>query len=206
MRIIWDLGAVLLRWRPALLLRQVLPQRVHDDAAAARWAQRFFVEGGDWARFDRGELDEAALARRLAERTGLAPAEVHAVVQGVFEELQPLPDSVALLRRLHALGLRQHYFSNMPLPYAEHIEQRLPGFLDPFDGGLFSGRVKRMKPERGFFELAHERFGLAGQPALFIDDSPANVEAARAFGWQAVLFRDAGQVERELLAAGVALG
>ncbi|WP_043460380.1 HAD family hydrolase [Azohydromonas australica] len=203
MRVIWDLGAVLLRWRPALLLRQVLPRHAHDEASAAAWGQRFFVEGGDWGAFDRGDLDEPALAHRIARRTGLSEAEVHAVIAAVYEELQPLPESVALLERFHRQGLRQHFFSNMPVPYADHLE-RHHRFFEVFDGGLFSGRVKRMKPERGFYELAHEQFGLAGEPVVFIDDHPANVQAARAFGWEAVLFRDIQQVAGELKALGVA--
>lgn len=203
MRVIWDLGAVLLRWRPAQLLRQVLSRHVHDEASAAAWGQRFFVEGGDWGAFDRGDLDEPALAHRIARRTGLSEAEVHAVVAAVYEELQPLPESVALLERFHRQGLRQHFFSNMPVPYADHLE-RHHRFFEYFDDGLFSGRVKRMKPERGFFELAHEQFGLAGESVVFIDDHPANVQAARAFGWEPVLFRDIQQVAGDLKALGVA--
>ncbi|NML13433.1 HAD family hydrolase [Azohydromonas caseinilytica] len=202
MRLIWDLGAVLLRWRPALLLRQVLPRHVTDEASATAWRRRFFVEGGEWGAFDRGDLDEPALAHRIARRTGLSEAEVQAVIVAVYEELQPLPESVALLQRFQKQGLRQHYFSNMPASYADHIE-RHHAFLQHFDGGLFSGRVKRMKPERGFYELAHERFGLEGQSVVFIDDHPENVQAARAFGWEAVLFRDAPQVAGELKALGL---
>jgi putative hydrolase of the HAD superfamily len=202
MRVIWDLGAVLLRWRPAQLLRQVLPRHAHDEASAAAWGQRFFVEAGDWDAFDRGDVDEPALAQRIARRTGLSEAEVHAVIAAVYEELQPLPESVALLQNLHRQGLRQHYFSNMPVPYADHLE-RHHRFFEHFNGGLFSGRVKRMKPGRGFYELAHEQFGLAGEPVVFIDDHPANVQAARAFGWEAVLFRDIQQVAGELRALGL---
>ncbi len=160
------------------------------------------MEGGEWPSLDRGDLDEPGLAQGIARRTGLSEAEVHAVIAAVYEELQPLPESVALLQRFQRQGLRQHFFSNMPASYADHIE-RNHGFLGHFESGLFSGRVKRMKPERGFYELAHERFGLEGQSVVFIDDHPENVRAARAFGWEAVLFKDARQVAGELKALGL---
>lgn len=201
--VIWDIGAVLLRWRPAVLLRQELPRQAHDDASAGAWARRFFVEGGDWAAFDRGDVDEPVLAQRIARRTGLTEAEVHAVVRAVPGELQPMAQSVALLHALRQRGYRQYFFSNMPLVYAEHI-QKHHGFFALFNDGLFSARVKRMKPERGFYELAHERFELAGQHPVFLDDSPANVQAAREFGWDAVLFKDAGQALGALREMGVA--
>ncbi|WP_157266100.1 HAD family hydrolase [Azohydromonas aeria] len=195
--VIWDIGAVLLRWRPVALLRQVLPRHAPDEDSAVALGRRFFVEGGDWHEFDRGGLDEPALARRIAQRTGLSEAEVLAVVHAVPDELQPMAESVALLEALHRQRVKQFYFSNMPLPYADHIEQH-HGFFRIFDGGLFSGRVKRMKPEREFYELAHERFKLAGTKPIFIDDHPANVQAAREFGWEAVLFEGAGQVRGRL--------
>jgi putative hydrolase of the HAD superfamily len=201
--VIWDVGAVLLRWRPAVLLRQVLPRHAHDEASALAWAKRFFVEGGDWGAYDRGDVDEAALAHRIAHRTGLTEAEIHAVVRAVPDELQPLPDSVDLLHALRQRGFKQYFFSNMPLGYAEHIETH-HGFFALFHGGLFSARVKRMKPEREFYELAHRRFNLAGRDVVFMDDSPANIQAAREFGWKAVLFKDAGQAGVELTEMGVA--
>ena len=46
------------------------------------------------------------------------------------------------------------------------------------------------------------RFAHAVYRALFIDDHPANVEAARALGWQALLFESAAQCEAELRLGG----
>lgn len=60
-----------------------------------------------------------------------------------------------------------------------------------------------MKPERGFYELAHEKFRLDGVKPVFIDDHLANVQAAREPGWEVVLFAAAGQVQRHLKAIGV---
>jgi putative hydrolase of the HAD superfamily len=201
--VIWDVGAVLLRWRPAQLLRQVLPRHVHDEASAALWRRRFFHEGGEWCAFDRGDLDAPHMAHLIARRTGLTEAEVLAVVDAVPGELQPMRESIALLQSLHRQGTRQFYFSNMPRPYADLIEKQ-HGFFELFNGGLFSGRAKLMKPERAFYALAHEKFNLDGMKPVFIDDHPDNVRAAREFGWDAVLFEVAGQVAGELRGLGLA--
>ena len=45
---------------------------------------------------------------------------------------------------------------------------------------------------------ALERAGVAPDQCLFIDDSAANVEGARAVGMDAVLFTDPAALEREL--------
>ncbi len=203
MKIIWDLGGVLLHWQPLQLLREVLPARAPDEAAAAHWRDAIFQSfGGDWGEFDRGSVEPDELARRIARRSGLGVAEAAAVIAAVPPHLQPLPQAVALLDALAARGFEQHYLSNMPRPYAEHIE-REHDFFDRFASGLFSARVGLCKPQPELFALAEQRFGLEAPRTLFIDDHAGNVEAARSRGWQALLAQDSGAIERGLRERGL---
>lgn len=199
---VFDFGRVLFRWEPEALLRQVLPQRAADAEAARHWvAQVFQGYDGDWGDFDRGSVSVDALVQRIAIRTGLAPAEVQALVDAVPQQLHPLADSVDLLQRLRAAGQRTFYLSNMPAPYADHLE-REHGFVAGFEAGVFSGREGLAKPDAAIFALAAQRFGVAPHELVFLDDHGPNVQAARAAGWQALQFHDAAQAERELRAAG----
>ena len=43
------------------------------------------------------------------------------------------------------------------------------------------------------------RFGVPQGRMLFVDDSGANIEAARRLGWQTHLFVDASMLERDLV-------
>ena len=202
MRIVFDFAGVLFRWRPQRLLQRVLPQQTPDAAAARRLVEAIFQGyGGDWADFDRGLVEPEALASRIARRTGLTREQVRAVIDAVPAELQPMPDTVALLRRMHAQGRRLHYLSNMPAPYADHLE-REHAFLRCFESGVISARVRQIKPEPAIFDTAALRFGAAPAELLFFDDVPANVQAARAAGWQALQFVDAADCELRLRAAG----
>ncbi len=202
-RVVFDLGAVVLRWRPDALLQRVLPTRAVDAAQTAHWkAQVFQAYGGDWAEYDRGTLPEPELVARIAGRTGLAPDEVWAVVRAVPDELRPMPDSVALIDRLRAAGHRLHYLSNMPAPCADVIEPREAALFARFDSGLFSGRLHLIKPEPAIYAHAQAHFGAAADELVFLDDHPPNIDAARAAGWHGVVFRDAAQAEAEMRAAG----
>lgn len=202
MNFVFDFGRVLFRWRPEALLREVLPQRASDEASARHWvAQVFQSYGGDWGDFDRGTVQPPELAQRIAARTGLTPDEVRAVIDAVPAELQPLPDSVALLQRVRAAGHRSFYLSNMPAPYADHLEAS-HDFVRGFEAGVFSARVGFNKPEPEIFALAQARFGVPADSLLFLDDHAPNVVAAQAAGWQALLFTDAAQAERDLRQAG----
>lgn len=198
--VVFDFGGVLFQWAPRRLLREVWPQRVTDDAAAEHWfAQVFqgFAPHGDWAELDRGRLDHNTLATRMAARIDVTAAEVLALFDAVGPHLQPQPDSVALLRRLHEGGVPLFYLSNMPAALADDLEQR-HDWMRCFSSGVFSARVHEIKPEPRIFELAQQRFGVEPQQLVFIDDHPANVEAARRAGWRALQFTSAAQCEAAL--------
>ena len=198
MKIVFDFAGVLFGWHPPSLLKRELPGRAVDDASAAHWAALVFQGyGGDWAEFDRGTVSAEVLTERIAQRTGLLPAEVRRVVDGVAGELQPIEATVALLRRLHGAGRELYFLSNMPAPYADHLEALYP-FVGWFRDGVFSARVRLIKPEPAIFELAAQRFGAAPGDLLFFDDHAPNVGAARQAGWHAHLFTHADGCEAEL--------
>ena len=200
--IVFDFGGVLFRWQPQDFLARLLPARAPDAAAARALVQTFF-EGytGDWGEFDRGTVEPGPLAARIARRTGLALDEVRRVIDAVPAELLPIEGTVDLLHRLHAGGRPLYYLSNMPEPYAQHLERTF-GFLGLFRGGVFSSRAGWIKPEPEIFAHTARRLGLVPERTLFIDDVAHNVEAARAAGWRALQFIDPVQCEAALRAEG----
>lgn len=201
-RIVFDFVGVLFQWQPRDLLRRLLPEQASDDASAMHWERQIFQGyDGDWAEFDRGLVEPDALAARIAHRTGLAAAVVRTVIDAVPLTLQPVAATVNLLERLRAAGPALYYLSNMPASYADHLERHNP-FLAGFADGVISARVQLSKPDPLIFELAARRFGVAPADLVFLDDVAANVAAARAAGWQALLFVNAAQAEAELRAAG----
>lgn len=203
MNVVFDFGGVLFDWQPHEFLSKLLPERAPTPEAAHTLAADFFQAwGGDWAAFDRGSIEPGALAQQIASRTGLAVHDALKVIEGVPHELQPVAGSVALLRRLHAAGHALYFLSNMPEPYAQHLELNHT-FLGLFRDGVFSARVRLIKPEPEIYEHLVRRFGIDPADTLFIDDVALNAEAARAAGWQAVQFENVAQCERELVGRGL---
>ena len=199
---VFDFGAVLFNWQPVPLLQKTIPQRATDAAAAQHWVAEFFQGfDGDWGHFDRGEIDVPTLVNRISTRTGLSRAEVQAVIDEVPHALTPLPDTVDLVQRLRQAGRPLYYLSNMPAPYADHLE-REHAVVSWFDAGVFSARVKLGKPDPAIFSLAQQRFGRQPDELVFLDDNPHNIRAAQAAGWRALQFSTAQQAEADLRAAG----
>ena len=195
MKVVFDFGGVLFRWRPRELLQSVWPSHAGDEAHAHALALTVFDR--HWGEFDRGTVGVDELVAGIAARAGVSVAEAQALVDAVPAELAPNNDTVGLLARLHAAGTPLYYLSNMPSPYVTHLE-RTHGFLRCFKDGVFSSREKLIKPEPAIYALAERRFGLVPSRTVFIDDMPANVTAAQAAGWSAIHFVDAAQCEREL--------
>jgi putative hydrolase of the HAD superfamily len=70
---------------------------------------------------------------------------------------------------------------------ARHVWEYLR-LRERFDGLIHSAALGARKPDRTFFERATARLPIeAPGEVLFLDDLPANVDAARSFGWQAHL-------------------
>lgn len=203
LNVVFDFGGVLFRWAPADLLGRLIPRRTPTPEATQALVDLFFENyRGDWGEFDRGTVEPPALAERIARRTGLTVDEVHAVIDAVPDALAPIPGTVELLHRLHERGTPLYYLSNMPAPYALHLE-RTHHFLGLFRGGVFSSRVGLIKPESEIFEHTAQLLGLEPARTLFIDDVEHNVEAARAAGWRAIRFVDAARLEAALRTEGV---
>lgn len=202
--VVFDFGGVLFNWQPLSLIQSVLPGHARDEAQAAALAQavfQSFVPGSDWAEFDRGTLAWDDVSERIARRTGLPQADVHSLMAAIPPHLAPVAGTVAWLERLAAAGTRLHFLSNMPAPYAQHLQQA-HGFLRHFHSGVFSSEVGQIKPNEDIFHTAAERFGVAPARMVFIDDHPRNVEVARTLGWRAVQFKDAAQCEGDLRQLG----
>lgn len=198
----FDFAGVLFHWQPRELLRRELPRHATDEAAAQRLTEGIFQGyGGDWAEFDRGTLEVTELVRRIAARTGLRRQDVRAVVDAVPRELQPIPQTVALLHRLQRAGRRLHFLSNMPRSYADHLE-REHAFIGCFESGVFSSRVQQIKPEPEIYATAARRFQADPAQLVFIDDVLDNVLAAQQAGWHAVHFVDALHCEAQMRARG----
>ncbi|MDM0000874.1 HAD family phosphatase [Variovorax sp. J22P240] len=189
MNVVFDLGAVLLTWEPvALVQANFEPHAPTAEAAHTLAGQMFHHE--DWLGFDRGthSLDDAI--GRMALRLALPADRLSDVLAPMGERLEPIAVTVDLLASLRARrdageDLRLYYLSNMPAPYARVLEYR-HAFFRWFDGGIFSGDVRVIKPQPEIYGLLAERYRLKGAETVFIDDSLANVVAAREFGWHAI--------------------
>lgn len=203
--IIFDFGAVIFGWEPMALVREIFPQHADTDAQATQLARSIFSHD-DWHAFDAGKLSTQEIVDYTHQRTALPLQVLTDLVGSIGQRLLPLAESVAVLNELRAkrdagANIQLFYLSNMPAPYARVLEEK-HHFIGWFDGGIFSGDVKLIKPDPRIFHLATQRFGLqADSHTLFIDDLQANIDASIAHGWRGVHLPQGASLRNKLLNA-----
>ena len=201
--VVFDLGGVVFRWQPLVLLQELFPEQVRSEAEAREWASQIFQTfhpEADWALFDLGRIEPEPLAQRIAARTSLAEADVRHLIANIPPHLQPIPGTVDLIHALKAQGHRLYFLSNMPAGYADHLV-RVNDFFTQFEDGIFSAHVQQIKPLPDIFATAQARWPLRGQP-VFIDDVQHNIDAAERHGWQGLRFETPEKVRADLVGRG----
>jgi 2-haloacid dehalogenase len=70
--------------------------------------------------------------------------------------------------------------------------------LRRFEHIFASHLIKCAKPEQSSFAFVSTALKIPMSQCLLVDDTPLNVDRARAAGWQALLFTDTGRLQRDL--------
>ena len=197
--IVFDMGGVLIRWKPEEILGQfdLSPEE-------AEILNRELFHSVEWMQQDRGILtgDEVteAVCARVPERLW---ETVKSIVYGWYQQyLIPMPGMAELVRELKSNGYHIYLLSNASLALRRYFP-RIPG-SECFEKLLVSAEEKLLKPSHEIFERLYEKFELTPGECWFIDDSPANVEGAILTGMRGTVFYgDVARLRRELHRAGI---
>jgi 2-haloacid dehalogenase len=189
--VVFDLGGVLIDWDPRHLYRKLL-----DDEEMERFLAT--VCTADWNRELDGGRSFAEAVNSLS-REYPDHAELIAAYHQRWDEMLAgaIPSSVSVLDDLRASGVVVHALTNWSAETFGVARQRFP-FLAWFDGIVVSGEVGITKPDPGIYRLLFERFSLEPERVVFIDDAPANVEAAAALGMHGIRFTSGQALRAEL--------
>jgi putative hydrolase of the HAD superfamily len=168
----------------------------HDEMA------RDFFQG-EFVQVLRGRLDLYPALHAYLETKGLAD-RVDEFVYYWFEKDAVIDREVLALADAWRTrtGGRCFAASNQEHHRVTYLRDTV-GLGRHFDELIYSAALGVCKPDRVFFTNAQARMGvLAAQSILFVDDAAANVDAARACGWRAMLYRGPESLARALQSWG----
>jgi epoxide hydrolase-like predicted phosphatase len=169
---------------------RAVAEAIADDPDAAEAAGAIEDEP-DWHLLEKGQIDVATYFGRLTERApAILGTEIDMESYGRFwRSTAPGVHWMVVhkIRDLKGRGLRLGLLTNNVKEFGEHWRTMFP-LEELFEEVVDSSHVGMRKPERGIYELTCSRMGIEPGEAVFIDDNLDNVEAARAYGMEAVHF------------------
>lgn len=130
------------------------------------------------------------IAQHLDKRLNVEPI-LEAAADMFIANTHILP----VLERVKELRIPMGLLSNTCEAHWQWIlQQRYPQVVDWFSPVILSFEAKSMKPDKGIYEQAEERAGVAPEHIFFTDDRADNIEAASKRGWQTQVFVNADRL------------
>lgn len=196
--VVFDFGQVLVGWDPRQVWADDLtPEQADDLLERVGFAvvNRRLDAGARWADI------RAEVAAELGEDVRHLDTylrDYHRSLTG------PVPGMSDLVEEVRAAGVRTVGLTNWSAETFHHAATGAP-IIGTFTEVLVSGREGLAKPDPAIFVRAEEMFDLTPGQTAFLDDSEANVAAARAAGWHAHVFVGAADARSWLRGLGIAL-
>jgi len=83
------------------------------------------------------------------------------------------------------------------------LTQKYPEVFGLFDGAIISSHVGELKPYPPIYHTLLNTYHLSPETCVFIDDQQDNVDAARALGFNGIVYKNQHTTEKELIKLGI---
>ncbi len=186
--IIFDMGGVLIRYKP----REILEEEGIDKETADLALKEIF-KSKLWNEKDRGTVFPEDIWKEKGHLfSGENAKKIKDMTFNLYPYMKPFPKMEKLIVSLKNNGYGIYLLSNAALDFYEN-KWRIPA-LKLFDGYLISADYLLLKPEKEIYEKLWEKFNLIPEECVFIDDMPQNVKGSIDAGMQAICY-DHGNIE-----------
>jgi putative hydrolase of the HAD superfamily len=195
--VIFDWGGVLID-DPAPGLVQYFSKVLNVSLRDYEKAYQKFV-----SEFHRGLITEEEFWGKMCGHLKVARPKAKSLWNQAFKAVYlPKKEVFNLAKLLRKKGYRIGLLSNTEEPSMCFFYQQ--GY-DIFDALVFSCEEEVEKPQKIIYKRTVERLGTKPEETVFIDNNPRFVEGAKQAGLNAILFRNIGQLKKDLAQLSVKL-
>jgi putative hydrolase of the HAD superfamily len=160
------------------------------------------VLGKYWGEVDRGALSDEEIISLCCELDQSVSKEIKALFDNITKTVREYPYSSNFIKQLKANGYKVYLLSNYGNKNFQYAKANFD-FINHVDGGVISYEVKHIKPEPEIYKALIDKYELNPEEAVFLDDSVANLEGAKLFGFSTIHFTDFNKALEELRGMGV---
>ena len=195
----FDLGNVLLHFDHRIACRQM----AEVAGVTADQVRRFLFDGNRLTQYEDGTLSREAFYQAFCRETGTC-ADLELLETAASNIFTLNASILPVVAKLKDAGYRIGILSNTCESHWNYITSRFKAlFPQAFDVLAFSYEIGASKPDERIYVRAAELAGVPAQEIFYCDDLPANVEAARQAGFDAVLYTDTPALVSDLRRRGV---
>lgn len=190
--VVFDFGGVLIDWK-----RDYLYEKVFEDKKDMQW----FLENvcsDEW---------------NMLQDAGVPFSETIPALQWKFPEYSdkiamyesrwsemiggPIDGTVEILNEIQAknwpvYGLTNWGADTFPIVFNQFK------FLRSLDGIIVSGDERKVKPDPEIYQILIDRYQIAPEKCIFIDDNYMNIESAKMLGFTTILFESPEKLREKL--------
>lgn len=196
--IILDVGRVLVAWQPMETMREL---GIAEETVEILTKALF--DSGVWNEADRGVLSDDEFLELAIRQVPEHEAEVRLFWNNVDKAIWQLPYVKIWIQAMKKAGYGVYILSNYGNWTYEKTKETALNFLEDVDGAVFSYEVKQIKPDAAIFQALCDKYSLEAEECVFLDDLPANIEGAKSFGMQGIVFKGLYDALEELKKIGV---
>lgn len=174
--VIFDLGNVLLRFRPEKLIMDTF-----NDENTCRALMEAVFRAPEWLLLDKGTISPEEATKAFVGYRPDFETEIKEIMSIWTKALTPIEPHVEILENMKNKGMDCYILSNFHKDAYEEQRER-HAFFDHFKGGVVSAYVHQLKPDHDIYESLLNKYGLEPQSCLFLDDVEENIKAAKELG------------------------
>jgi len=197
--IILDMGNVLVDfcWDD-MLIEKGLPKDKVDRFGKAT------IFSSDWKEFDLGNLSKEEIIDLFVKNDPEMEDDFRKYLSDMKGIVKLRNYTIPFIEGLKKARYKVLVLSN----FSKYIIDDNPDdmrYLSLFDGGIISYKDHVIKPNADIYKLLIDRYNLNPKNCIFIDDMKENIDAARKFGINTILFKNIDDTLEELKEYGVKL-
>ena len=195
--IILDIGQVLANFR----WKEYLVECGYDQETIEK-VSNATVLNKLWGEEDRGKINTQELVELCCAQEPSVAKEITKLFSDITLLVREYEYSTTFIQKLKANGYKVYLLSNYGETNFKYAREHFD-FIKYVDGGVISYEVKFIKPEPEIYEALIQKYAIKPKEAVFLDDSKANLEGARHFGFETIQVEEFSKALDKLRDLGV---
>jgi FMN phosphatase YigB (HAD superfamily) len=196
-KIIFDLGNVLLTFKPELFLLKYT-----DNKETINFFINKITQSHTWLEMDQGRRSVKSARVFFTEKYTEKKPIIDFFFDNWMDIFDIIPDNVQVLEDLNKKGYDCFYLSNFIEEAYEFVSNKFE-FFSFFKGGIISALVKMIKPEQQIYLALLQKYQLDPKKCVFIDDIVCFLRPAQKMGFKTIHYSSNCDLRERLKQLGI---